>query len=353
VRVALIGPTPPPNGGMAMQTQQLHRLLTSDDHEVELIATNAAYRPHFVAKIPVVRALFRLCAYLFYLIANLKRFDIIHLMANSGWSFYLFAMPVIYIANWHKVPVVMNYRGGLADEFFTKDWRWIKGAINTVDKIIVPSGFLQEVFAKFEVNTTVVPNIVDLSVFDFHVPTLQSDSLHVVVTRNLEQIYDNKTAIEGFALFHQHHPNARLSIAGTGEQEGMLKQLVKQLDLQHSVRFLGRLDRNEIAQLYRQADILLNTSLVDNTPNSIIEALACGLVVISSDVGGIPYLVKHQQHALLVPPRCPSAVAQQLNAAIESVQASLTIARQGHNMVIEFTPEIVIPLLTNIYRELT
>lgn len=353
MKIAIVGPIPPPNGGMAMQTKQLIRLVSEAGCDVTLIATNSDYRPAVIGRVPVIRALFRLCCYFFTLMRKVKNFKVVHLMANSGWSFYLFAVPVIYIASWYKVPVVMNYRGGLAAEFFAKDWRWISGAIERVDKVIVPSEFLRNIFGKYGVSTTVVPNIVDLDIFDFHQPKLDEDNLHVVVTRNLEMIYDNKTAIEGFSLFAQQYPNARLSIAGSGEEESELKDLVASLSLQEKVSFVGRLERNDIAKLYDSADIMLNTSLVDNTPNSIIEALACGLVVVSSDVGGIPFLVSHQQHAYLVPPSSSRCVAKQLIEVMEQRNRARSVALNGHNMVTRFTPGVVIPQLMDLYQELT
>jgi len=353
MNIAIIGPTPPPNGGMAMQTQQLIRLVSDAGMSVTPIMTNGAYRPALVGGVPVLRAVFRLCCYFTTLMVQLRGVKVIHLMANSGWSFYLFSMPVIYIASWYKIPVVMNYRGGLAGDFFSGHWRWIKRSIARVDKIIVPSEFLRQVFQRYDVASTVVPNIIDLAVFEFHQVRLDPESLHIVVTRNLELIYDNETAIKGFSLFVKAHPNARLSIAGSGEQDKQLQKLVNQLDLNDKITFVGRLERNDIANLYRSADILLNTSLVDNTPNSIIEALACGLVVVSSDVGGIPHLVTDQKHAYLVPPSSSERVAQQLSYVLDKKELARNVALSGHQMVRQFTPQIVIPKLLDIYRELS
>jgi glycosyltransferase involved in cell wall biosynthesis len=64
-----------------------------------------------------------------------------------------------------------------------------------------------------------------------------------------------------------------------------------------------------MAALYRDADLLLNPSRVGNTPNSILEALACGVPVVSANVGGVPDLVEHCQTAWLVPPDSPQEMA--------------------------------------------
>ena len=87
LRLALVGPLPPPNGGMAMQTLQLARLMAGEGVSVELVQTNAPYRPAFAGRIKGVRALFRLLPYLWRMWRVAGRTDVIHLMANSGWSF--------------------------------------------------------------------------------------------------------------------------------------------------------------------------------------------------------------------------------------------------------------------------
>jgi hypothetical protein len=82
--LGLVGPLPPPNGGMAMQTEQLARLMREEGLAVEIVQTNAPYRPHWVERIRIVRAGFRLLPYLVQVWRLAGRSDVIHLMANSG-----------------------------------------------------------------------------------------------------------------------------------------------------------------------------------------------------------------------------------------------------------------------------
>ncbi len=64
-------------------------------------------------------------------------------MANSGWSWHLFAAPAIWVARIRGKPVIINYRGGEADSFFNKSFSWIKPSLSKADAIVVPSGFLE------------------------------------------------------------------------------------------------------------------------------------------------------------------------------------------------------------------
>src|SRR5262249_34186992 len=114
LRVMVVGPLPPPAGGMANQTRQLARLLAADDVAVSLVQTNAPYRPNWVAGLRGVRAGFRLVPYMGRLLRSCGRADVVHVMANSGRAWYLFAAPAIHLAALRGAPVVVNYRGGLA-----------------------------------------------------------------------------------------------------------------------------------------------------------------------------------------------------------------------------------------------
>jgi glycosyltransferase involved in cell wall biosynthesis len=88
------------------------------------------------------------------------------------------------------------------------------------------------------------------------------------------------------------------------------QELVKTLGLADRVILPGRVSKAEVPYWMNKGDIFLNTSNVDNTPVSVLEAMACGLCVISTNVGGNPYLLEHEQDALLVPPDDPAAMIQ-------------------------------------------
>ncbi|MDA8382459.1 MAG: glycosyltransferase family 4 protein [Betaproteobacteria bacterium] len=335
--VGLVGPLPPPHGGMANQTRQLAGLLKKDGVRVELIQVNAPYRPGFVAHFRGVRALARLLPYLGRLWRMAGRVDLIHVMANSGWSWHLFAAPAVWIAKLRGRPVVVNYRGGEAGTFLRRSLRWVAPTLKRADAIVVPSGFLEGVFRDHGFAPKVVPNVVDLARFTKRPGSpgeaTRQRRCHLLVTRNLEPLYDNATAIRALDLIRARLPEARLTLAGTGPEEGPLRALAAELGLSDAVTFAGAVDNEGMPALYQSADVALNPSLVDNTPISVLEALASGVPVVSTNVGGIPYLVTQDESALLVPPNSPRAMAEATLKILEDGRLAGRLVSAGQLIV--------------------
>jgi glycosyltransferase involved in cell wall biosynthesis len=349
-RVVLVGPLPPPAGGMANQTRQLAELLSAASLSVSLVQTNAPYRPGWAARLPVVRAAFRLVPYLLTLWRETAGGSVVHVMANSGWAWHLFATPAIWVSRWRRVPVVVNYRGGEAAQFLENSHRVVRGSMRRVQGLVVPSAFLQEVFARFAMQATVVPNIINIERFRPRGVRV-SGVAHLVVARNLEPLYDNATAIEAFRMVRARLPYARLTIAGSGPQALELAKLVSRLQLDDSIVFAGRLDRDAMAELYRSADLVLNPSLADNMPNSVLEALASGVPVVTTNVGGVPFIVKDHETAMLVPPGDPSAMARASLRVLEDDALWHRLSSAGVVEVQKYTWGHVAPLLAGAYRQ--
>jgi L-malate glycosyltransferase len=346
--VLLVGPLPPPSGGIANQTQQLAGLLANEGCRVIVERVNAPYRPAWIESLRGIRALFRVVPYVFRLWRNAGRVDLVHVMANSGWAWHFFAAPAIVIARMRGKPVIVNYRGGAAETFLARQSRWVSPTLKRASAVIVPSPFLEGVFARWGVVAQLVPNVVDLARFT---PGERHEGPpHLIVTRNLEDIYDVPTALAAFVRIRQEFAGARLTIAGSGPCRDKLERLASELGIAEAVRFTGRIDNRSIHDLYRSADVLLNPSLVDNTPISLLEAMASGVPIVSTNVGGIPYLVRDGETALLVPAGDPDAMARATTQLLGDVELYRRLRAGGLNAAQAYTWERVRVRLFDVYE---
>ncbi|MFT5334039.1 MAG: glycosyltransferase involved in cell wall biosynthesis [Halioglobus sp.] len=302
-RLGIVGPLPPPAGGMATQTRQLVDLMRAEGVLVVLVQTNKPYWPNKIESIKGIRAVFRLIPYLREVWKMVGSVDVVHLMANSGWSWQLFSAPTVWIGWLRKTPVIVNYRGGEAQSYFAESFSRVKPTLAKAATIVAPSGYLKKVFADFGLETHVIPNIVDLERFKPREERLDEGAsfFRLIITRNLEAIYGIDTAIRAIGLAREQIPDIQLQIAGNGPQRAELENLVAALGLEQHVNFVGRIGAGQIVEFYQSANVMLNPTTVDNMPNSVLEALACGVPVVTTNVGGIPYIVEHEETALMVP----------------------------------------------------
>ncbi|HEY8622761.1 MAG TPA: glycosyltransferase family 4 protein [Casimicrobiaceae bacterium] len=334
LKIGLVGPLPPPAGGMANQTRQLAELLQREGAIVTIVQVNLPCRPRFVERIRGVGALVRLVPYVVRLWRVAGRTELLHVMANSGWSWHLYAAPAVCIARLRGTPSVVNYRGGEAETFLARSARGVAKTMQRTSALVVPSGFLQRVFERCGMGSEVVPNIVDIDRFRPAAFEQLPGGCRLVVARNLEPIYDIPMVLRAFSLIVQAIPDATLVIAGSGPDLASLQSLATELGIAGRVDFCGRLDRDQMAELYRSAAVVLNPSRVDNMPNSVLEAMASGVPVVSTNVGGVPFILRDGVTGLLIAAgdhkamaaaaqrlmRDPELVARLRSAALAEVQ---------------------------------
>lgn len=130
-------------------------------------------------------------------------------------------------------------------------------------------------------------------------------------------------------------------IVGYGEQQAALQDLIRQQGLDGQVRLLGKLARDQVLERYAAATVYVQPSRIaadgdrDGIPNVLLEALACGLPVVATEVSGIPELVRHGHNGLLVPPDAPQALADAIAALIDSPARAADLGRAGRATVTE------------------
>lgn len=347
--IGLVAPLPPPYGGMANQALQLSGLLKSEGVDVRVVQVNKAYRPAWIESIKGIRALFRLIPYIFQLWDTAGKVQLFHIFANSGWSWHLFAAPAIWIGSARGIPVIVNYRGGEAEVFFERSYRLVKLSLFFVDRVIVPSGFLQSVFTKRNISTDIIPNIIDMERFSIGTKDKSVRQKTILVSRNLEKIYDNETAIRALKIVVAKLPDVRMIIAGSGPLKSELLSLAVKLGIEKNIEFVGRVENKDMNSLYARSDIMINPSLVDNMPISILEALASGVAVVSTNVGGVPYLVEHGKTALLVPPQQPEAMANAIITILGNSVLADGLVSEGYKLAERYTWVNVKARLWNTY----
>ena len=337
-RIALLAASLDIVGGQEVQAAILREQLRREGYRVDFIPINPTFPAPFkrLRRVPYLRTIVNECFYLPSL-WRLRSADVVHLFSASYWSFMLAPLPAIVAAKTFGKRVILNYHSGEAEDHLQRWGALVHPWLKLVDKIVVPSEYLRQVFAGYGYAAHVIRNVVDTSRFRFRERRPLRPRL--VSTRNLEPIYRVDNTLKAFALLKTRYPEATLVLAGHGSEEERLRHLAAPFS--NDVRFLGRVEPPAMPGVYDDADIFVNSSVVDNQPLSVLEAFAAGLPVVSTATGEIANMVRHCETGSIVPPENPQAMADAVTCLLEQPERALAMARRARSEVEKYTwPEV-------------
>jgi glycosyltransferase involved in cell wall biosynthesis len=351
LEVAIVAPTLGILGGQAVQADRLLRAW-SEDPEIHawLVPVNPTPPGPLKHLLPFkgLRTLVTQLTYWPSLLRRLQRADVVHVFSASYFSFLLAPLPAVLVSRLLGKPVVMNYRSGEAPDHLGRS-ALARAVLRSVDQNIVPSAFLQRVFAGFGIPADVIPNIVDVERFAFRPRRPLRPRL--LSTRNLEALYNVACTLEAFALVQQKYPDATLTLVGAGSQDVALRRLAADRGLRN-VRFAGRVPPEEIWRYYADADIYVQTPDIDNMPASVLEAYASGCAVVSTEAGGVPAILTHGTHGLLAPCGDHRAIAAHVCRLLEEPDLADALAARARASCEGYRWEVVRHDWLSLYRGL-
>jgi glycosyltransferase involved in cell wall biosynthesis len=309
LRVCIVAPSLDILGGQAVVAQRLMARLESDpDLDITFVPHNPRLPGplRLLQRVKYLRTIATSIAYTALLLRRLRDQDVVHVFSASYWSFILAPTPAVLIARLFGKRVILNYRSGEALDHLSNWPRTSLPILRRADLIVVPSGYLVDVFARFGIPARPIFNFVDVERIAYR----RRAHLRPVflANRNFVAHYNVACVLRAFALIQARVPDARLIVAGDGPERERLHALAKELRLAN-IEFLGQVPPKRMSALYDEADIYLNAPNIDNMPNSIVEAFVAGIPVVTTRAGGIPYIVRDDENGLLTDCDDPSALA--------------------------------------------
>jgi glycosyltransferase involved in cell wall biosynthesis len=329
LRVALVAASLRYVGGQSVQADLLLRNWQGDpDVEARLIPIDPVFpKPiAWMEKIPVLRTVVREPLYLINLWRGLKDVDIAHIFSAGYWSFLIAPAPAWIVAGLRGAKSLIHYHSGEARDHLQK-FRSARAVLARVDRVVVPSGYLVDVFKDFSLRADAVPNVVDLSQIRFRERSPLRP--HLVCTRGFHPYYCVDVVVRAFAEIVRSFPDARLDLVGTGPSEEAVRAVVRELNVP-GVHFPGVASRQEIGGVYDRADIFINASGLDNMPVSVMEAFAAGTPVVTTSPECMPYLVEDGRTGLLSAVGDPQALAQNVVRLLRDPVLAAYVARNAY-----------------------
>ncbi len=276
----------------------------------------------------------RLSEMLFQTIKYRKQIDYVLIDTYSTKNFW-YAVLVSQLCRVLHLKYIPKLDGGDLPRRITKSPRWSKMVFKNAYKNVAPSPYLLEAFKdRGYAEILFIPNSIELQNYPYTVrETLQPKLLWV---RSFSKIYNPGMAIEVLSQLKKVFPDSELCMVGP-DKDGTLrkiKEMAQQRDL--GVSFPGKLSKAEWIVLSKNYDIFINTTHYDNTPVSVIEAIALGLPIISTNVGGISYLLENNKTALLVDDNDVSGMVHAINTLMTDKQLKDELIKNAHLLVQDF-----------------
>lgn len=314
-------------GGQEVEAALLLRRWHDDpEAEVSFVPNNPDF-PTWLRQIRYLRTVVRLPIFLLSVWRAASRADVLHAFSASYSSFVLNCVPIWLISRLRRKVFVLNYHTAREWERLASS-RLAKAVLKRTERIVVPSPFLAAKFERMGLQTSVVPNIIDEDRFHYRART----RLHptAICARNLSPDYGIEVVIDAFAIVLGQYPSAKLYLVGDGPLRNTLESLVQARGLASGIIFCGPMPNQKVAEWFERADIFINASFLDNAPLSILEAMAAGLPVVTTAAGGIPWVLRHEETALLCPIGDARALADQIQRLLRRPNLALQIAHRAH-----------------------
>lgn len=296
VRLLFVGNFPPPAKGSRNISEELLQRLEVNGWQV-LKTSSLESRPLKLMDM-VGTALFRS-----------SRYDLAIIDTFSGPAFF-WAEAVCAVLRFLRKPLIMTLHGGGLPAFFRRRPRRVRRLLGAAAAVASPSKWIIESFSSIRPDIRYIPNAIEISDYPFRLRSHPEPKLCWL--RAFHAIYQPWLAVEVLAMLKPDFPHAGLTMIGPDKRDGSLERtqdLIRQNRLEGSVKIVGGVPKMQVPSRLAQGEVFLNTTRAESFGVSVLEAAACGLPIVTTNAGELPYLWKDGENALLAPPDNPSVMA--------------------------------------------
>lgn len=271
------------------------------------------------------------------------RVDVATVDVYSGRAF-VWAEVVVAILRRRGVPVVLVLRGGKLPQMAQRAPDRMRRLLASAAEVVALSAYLGERLAPFARSIRVIPNPIDAMAYSYR--QRRAAAPRLVWLRTFEDLYNPVMAVEVLARVAERFPDAALVMIGKDAGDGALeraRRTAADLGVAARVEIVGPVPKSEVPDQLQRGDVFLNTPRIDNVPISVLEAMATGLCVVSTEVGGIPNLLTHAHDALLVPDADPQAMAAAVLRCCSEPALAARLSAAARRTALDFDWSAVLP----------
>ncbi|CAM3615235.1 glycosyl transferase, group 1 family protein [Flavobacterium saliperosum S13] len=266
--------------------------------------------------------------------------------STSGFWFAFLVSQLCRVLNKHYIPIL---HGGNLPNRLQNNPTLCRMVFGHAYRNVAPSHYLLEAFRRFGfTNLVFIPNTIEIDRY----PYLERKEFRpkLLWVRAFDQIYNPKMAVTVLNELQKRYPDAQLCMVGPDRDGSMEHCKDYALENKVTVRFTGRLPKEAWIALAAEYDIFINTTHFDNTPVSVMEAMALGLPVVTTNVGGIPFLLKDREEALLVDDGDGEGMVKAICTLMENPVLTQRLVQNARRKAESWDWEVVKGLWADLFR---
>jgi glycosyltransferase involved in cell wall biosynthesis len=270
-------------------------------------------------------------------------YQVAHIEVYSGPAFWWAAAMCFLLSGLGK-PYLVTLHGGNLPYFARKHPRAVRLMLGSALTVTAPSPYLLDQLRPYRTDIKLLPNPLNLRSYVFR--HRERPAPNLVWVRAFDSIYNPSLAPRVLALLAPEFPDAHLTMVGPDKGDGSLQVMrlvAKELGVADRITVTGAVPKLSVPDWLARSDIFLNTTNVDNTPVSVLEAMACGLCIVSTNVGGIPYLLQDGCDALLTPPDDAVAMAEAVRRILATPGLAASLSRQARDQAERCDWRMILP----------
>lgn len=269
-----------------------------------------------------------------------KKADVVFIDTFSTTAFYF-----AWLCGWWCKVLKIKYapilHGGNLPERFKQSPQKCKQLFGNSYVNVAVSSYLKKHLKDAGYESVLIENHIEVKNYQFRLRSSVSPKLLWV--RAFHETYNPQMAVQLMMLLVREHPAAKLTMVGP-ELDGSMKackELARKYQLDKNITFTGKLSKKEWTVLAEDADIFINTTKSDNQPVSVIEAMALGIPIISTNVGGIPYLIENGVNGKLVNVGDTHAMMNAVEELMQDKNLTEQFSTNGRKLAETFDWEII------------
>lgn len=280
------------------------------------------------------------------------QYQIVHIDLFSGSAFFWAEVTSFFLRLLGK-PFIITLRGGGLVEF-SKRWQVrVRRLLTKAVVVTTPSRFLKANLQEFRGDILYIPNGMDSSAYTLKLRRNPSPKL--IWLRAFHEIYNPTMAVDVVYLLRDTFPDIHLLMIGPDKKDGSfetVQRLVVAQGLQSHIEFIGSVPKIDVAEWLQKGDVFLNTTCYESFGVAVMEAAACGLPIVSTDVGELTFLWEDGMDILLVPPDDSEAMANAVQRILTEPGLAERISSNARKKSERFDWSVILPRWEVLFTEL-